>query len=333
MMSGSKKKIFISYRVRDTQAATGRLVDALKQHFDDDQIFMDIDKIEPGLDFTEVISNSLDNCDVLLAIIGPDWMALNKDKNTYRINEDNDWVRIEIATALKRNIRVVPVLLEGGVMPEEDLLTDDLKPLLRRQSYEISNKRWKYDSDELIAFLKKILGHVAKPLSQQISTPKPLAPPKKNKSGQYLLFACLGLFLLIVISLLLGNEDVKPEIVGPGSVDTASIVNRDHNLPKTNKDIAGNWYDQNGKGTYQFTQTGEQISLVIIGSNGVQSGTGSGFINGSVITLQVSLVFNNAVIPCTMNLTLSSEENVLEGEYKIENNGSKYTEPIRLEKL
>ena len=145
MTTTIRKNIFISYRVKDTQVATGRLIDALKLHISENQIFMDIDKIEPGLDFTQVISKYLNSSEIMLAIIGPDWMAYNAEKQTYRINDNNDWVRKEIATAWQRNIRVIPILIDGGTTPEEEQLPEDLKPLLLRQAYEISNKRWKYD--------------------------------------------------------------------------------------------------------------------------------------------------------------------------------------------
>src|SRR5688500_1884326 len=92
-----KKNIFISYRVNDTAGETGRLVDSLKHYFDEDQIFMDIDKIEPGVDFSEVISKSLSSCDVLLAIIGPNWLGGREVQGTPRIHQPNDWVRLEIS--------------------------------------------------------------------------------------------------------------------------------------------------------------------------------------------------------------------------------------------
>ena len=88
----ARKNIFISYRVSDTSGETGRLVDSLKQYFFEDQIFIDIDKIEPGVDFTEAIAKSLESCDVMLAIIGPNWQGLNTTNNTSRINNANDWV-------------------------------------------------------------------------------------------------------------------------------------------------------------------------------------------------------------------------------------------------
>lgn len=157
----AKKNIFISYRVQDTAGETGRLVDCLKEYFDEEQLFMDIERLEPGADFTEVIERSLESCDVMLAVIGPNWEGRGQDGDL-RIDNDGDWVRLELATALKRGIWVVPVLVDGGKLPATADLPEDLHPLLRRQAYEISNTRWKYDTDNLIQFLIKTMGIMPK---------------------------------------------------------------------------------------------------------------------------------------------------------------------------
>ncbi|HEX8315765.1 MAG TPA: toll/interleukin-1 receptor domain-containing protein, partial [Flavisolibacter sp.] len=133
MKNNADKKIFISYRVQDTSGETGRLVDALKQYFTDDQLFMDIENLEPGIDFTEGIEKSLSACDVFLAVIGPHW-AGERSNGSSRINEEDDWVRTEVGTALRRNIRVVPVLVDGGSLPKAEDLPPELQPLLKRQA-------------------------------------------------------------------------------------------------------------------------------------------------------------------------------------------------------
>lgn len=338
-----KKKIFISYRVRDTQAATGRLVDALKQHFDDDQIFLDIDKIEPGLDFTEVISKYLDSSDIMLVIIGPDWMAYNSEKNTYRINEKNDWVRLEIATALQRNIRVVPVLLEGASLPDEELLTDDLKPLLRRQSYEISNKRWKYDSEQLVEFLKKVLGQAPKPAPNPSPkpTPAPVAP-KKSKTIYWLIGGAIVL-LGIIGNAVSDNSNNSSEPI-PGK-DESSVHSNNLPVQQTNNPavennvqeqiaaISGNWLDPNGKGTYVFSQNGRQLSLSVFAVNGEQTGQGTGSISGQSVSLQLNLLLNGMQIPCSMTLDLLPDNSAMNGQIHISDNGSSYSEKIHIERM
>lgn len=318
MEPAPKKKIFISYRVKDTQAATGRLVDALKQYFDDDQIFMDIDKIEPGLDFTEVIPRYLDSSEVMLAIIGPDWMAYNKDKNTYRIHEPHDWVRVEIATALQRNIRVVPVLLEGASLPEEDQLPDDLKPLLRRQSYEISNKRWKFDSEQLVDFLKRIVGA---PPPQPRPQPKPPVPQASDrKSTKYWVIAAVVFLLLIVGKMLSENSGTGHDTPEETPTNTVQPVAQEpqYSTPQDNapdagpaatepQGIAGRWITTAGDRDYQFTQKGETVFVTIHEvSSGIQTGNGSGYIREGNIRLNLT-VKDYQNLKCTFEGTLSED--------------------------
>lgn len=151
----AKKNIFISYRVHDAAGEAGRLADSLKEYFSEDQIFMDIDKLGPGEDFADTISKSLESCDIMLAIIGADWSGYNAITHESRINQPQDWVKVEISKALERKIRVVPILVNGATLPEASKLPADLQPLLAKQSYELSNKRWKYDVAELVKFLIK----------------------------------------------------------------------------------------------------------------------------------------------------------------------------------
>ena len=183
------KNIFISYREKDSAGEAGRLVDSLKEHFEDDQIFMDIDKIEPGVDFSDAISHSLECCDVMLAIIGPRWMG--DTKQISRIKNDGDWVRLEIATALARNIRVVPVLVDGAELPTAEELPDDLQPLLKRQAYEISNKRWRYDTDQLIEFLEKNVGV----MPRRKEVPKPVKKVSLPGTVKWIFLIAGGFFI------------------------------------------------------------------------------------------------------------------------------------------
>ena len=244
----SRKNIFISYRANDTAGETGKLVDSLKQYFFEEQIFVDIDKIEPGVDFTEAIAKSLESCDVMLAIIGPGWQGINAANNSSRINNPNDWVRLEISTALKRNIRVVPVLVDGAELPTMEQLPEDLQPLLRRQAYEISNKRWKYDTEELIRFLIKSCG----------ITPKPLVEPAKQESswwGKNYPWVIVGVIIFIIIGTLanLGTNQ-NPQDNNVVYENKQPIINDNPNVEETRSEaiaekeylIGGNWYDANG---------------------------------------------------------------------------------------
>lgn len=260
------RNIFISYRVQDTAGETGRLVDALKERFDEKQIFIDIEKIEPGLDFSQVISRSLDACDVMLAIIGPNWLGAQPGSDTLRIQSPQDWVRQEISTALKRNIRVIPVLVDGAAMPPAGQLPDDLKPLLMRQAYEVSNKRWKYDTGQLMDFLEKSVGIPAK--SRQVP-----APPVARKSwlrsnlGWIVLVAGLAAFIWVLyrgITALTDPEVQKMvqdlnQVTGPDSVGTAHNLPPDHTVADVEKTVVN---QEEGKGREQQAPTADQQQVV-----------------------------------------------------------------------
>lgn len=172
--------IFISYRRQDSQSAAGRLADHLKEQMPDASIFRDVETIEPGVDFVDAINHAMTSCAVLLAVIGPRWMTVTGANGRRRLDDPHDYNRLEIATALKRNdVRVIPVLVEGAVMPATDDLPEDLKPLSRRNAVELTDKRWEYDVGQLIETLKKILhSDTSAPLEPHaIATPAPVHRP------------------------------------------------------------------------------------------------------------------------------------------------------------
>lgn len=148
--------IFISYRRDDAAGYAGRLYDRLAAHFGTDRVFMDVQGIEPGVDFVEAIERALRSCEILIVLIGKDWLAADS-AGRRRLDDPTDFVRLETVTALNRGIRVVPVLVEGTAMPRADQLPADLLPLVRRQAVELSHKQWDATSAELIRTLEKIL--------------------------------------------------------------------------------------------------------------------------------------------------------------------------------
>ncbi len=142
--------IFISYRREDSVGWAGRLAETLKRRFGPESIFMDIDTVKPGTDFTEALQHAVSSCEVLLAMIGPGWATAVDKSGTPRLEDPNDWVRVEIAAALKRKILVIPVLVGGASVPSMDFLPDELDPLAHRQVHELTDKRWNYDVEQLI---------------------------------------------------------------------------------------------------------------------------------------------------------------------------------------
>ena len=123
---------------------------------DFNRIFMDIDTIEPGEDFVAVIENAVGSCEILIAIIGRNWLS-GTGVTTGRLDNPNDFVRVEIATALRRDIRVIPVLVQRATMPTPQDLPDDLTKLTRRNAVELSDLRWQNDVEELISVMERIL--------------------------------------------------------------------------------------------------------------------------------------------------------------------------------
>jgi hypothetical protein len=121
-MSG---QIFISYRREDSSPWAGRLYDRLHDRFPQHGIFMDVDNLPPGVDFVEALEKSVAACDVQLVVIGKRWLMARDEKRRRRLSKPEDFVRLEIATALQRGIGVIPVLVDGASMPRSADLPED----------------------------------------------------------------------------------------------------------------------------------------------------------------------------------------------------------------
>lgn len=147
--------IFISYRRQDEPNFAGRLYDRIATHFGADNVFMDVDSIEPGLDFADVINRWLSQCKVLIVVIGKNWLKITGNEGQVRLNNPNDYVRLEIETALNRNIRVIPVLVEGASSPRSEELPPSIAPLARRNAVAMSHAHFASQADDLIDRLKR----------------------------------------------------------------------------------------------------------------------------------------------------------------------------------
>jgi hypothetical protein len=153
----SRGGIFISYRREETAAYAGRLYDRLSDHFGEARVFMDIDSIAIGVDFTKALIEAVSGCNVLLALIGRDWSAITDGRGRRRIDDPADWMRVEIETALQRDIRIVPVLVDGAVLPLPDDLPPSLRPLIRRQALELSHISFRSEVARLISAVDEVL--------------------------------------------------------------------------------------------------------------------------------------------------------------------------------
>ncbi len=146
-------RIFISYRRADSQGSAGRLYDRLARTFGKGLVFRDVEEIEYGEDFIQAIDQAVGACEVLIAVIGNQWVAVHDPEGRRRLDNPHDFVRLEIATALRRGIRVIPALVDDARMPSEADLPDDLKELQRRNAIAVRNDSFDDDVDRLVRSL------------------------------------------------------------------------------------------------------------------------------------------------------------------------------------
>lgn len=214
-----KRTIFISYRRDDSEGETGRLFDDLTREFGDQSVFMDVDGISPGMDFRQAIEENVSGCGVLLAIIGKTWAIVTTPEGHRRLDQPNDFVRLEIATALRRNVAVIPVLVHEAQMPHSDQLPDDLKDLAYRNSVEITHARWNSDVQLLIRALRNYVSPGASTdthtvhANVPVQLPAPSAPatkaappPKPRRTLRIAIGAAAILVLALAFLYMLGRN-------------------------------------------------------------------------------------------------------------------------------
>jgi hypothetical protein len=277
--------IFISYRRQDSQSAAGRLADHLRENMRGVPIFRDVETIEPGVDFVEAIGRALQSCGILLAVIGPRWVSLPDAAGRRRLDDLNDYTRLEIATALQRNdVRVIPVLVEGAQMPAGDELPDDLKPLARRNAIELTDKRWEYDVSQLVETLNKALDVAP---AQKPTPPIPAPPPAAGKTWKKWAW---GVGIVIVIA-------------------AAYNAEQGANGPVVPLTLTGTWQDIEG-GTYRVLQQGTQVALQGLSPHGTVSG--AGMMQGNQLTFGYTV---NGY-PYQAVLQVSADGRTLLGQYR-----------------
>jgi hypothetical protein len=148
-------RVFVSYRREDAPDATDRLTAALVGRFGRDNVFIDVDSIDIGADFATVIGDWVQRCDVVLAVIGRDWLDARSVNGERRLDNPGDYVRLEIEAGLDRGVRVVPVLLQGAQLPNPGTLPESLEPLLQRNAIELTRKHWELDVQDLLLALER----------------------------------------------------------------------------------------------------------------------------------------------------------------------------------
>jgi hypothetical protein len=147
--------VFISYRREDSSGYAGRLFDILSVHFGKENTYMDLDTIKGGDNFATVIEEKISQCDALLAVIGERWLTCTGENEIRRLDMTHDYVRLEIAKALERGVRVIPVLVGGAKLPHQQDLPDDLRALSLHQAMDLRDAHFHTDAAQLMEVLKE----------------------------------------------------------------------------------------------------------------------------------------------------------------------------------
>jgi len=200
--------IFISYRRETTAAFAGRLSDRLSTHFGKERTFLDFDTIDPGDDFVNAIEKKLADAAVLLVLIGCDWLTCKDNQGHIRLADPADFVRLEVATALRHGVRVIPLLIDYAPMPAAEQLPEDLAPLARRQAIGISNAGFRQEVTNLIAVLEKFLTTSDEEQGEKSRRAKSDAPPR-NLLHQRQVWVVAAFIFAVALAVLVWPRDTQ----------------------------------------------------------------------------------------------------------------------------
>jgi hypothetical protein len=308
------RAIFISYRRDDTEGEAGRLFDDLSRTYGDASVFMDVAGINPGIDFRKAIDDNVATCGVLLAMIGPSWVSMTNNSGQRRIDDPNDFVRLEIASALARDIAVIPVLVHDAKMPRPDDLPDNLKNLAYRNSVEITHARWNSD----VALLTKALGQYVTSSSYTstepvhatvpIQLPPPNAPAHRAasvSSSKTPLIAGVSIAAVLVVVLAFflmrssggkAEPDPTTQPMSPSPSVTSSTG------AKSSNPLVGSWsnpapVEKNGLNKLVVSAVGSQLSIHAWGvckPTDCDWGTQTASVNGQKATASWSFMRDDA---------------------------------------
>jgi hypothetical protein len=272
------RAIFISYRRDDSEGEAGRLFDDLARAFGDNSVFMDVSGINPGADFRKAIDDNVASCGVLLAVIGPAWATIHDGQGVRRLDDANDFVRLEIASALTRNVAVIPVLVHDAKMPRPEQLPENLKDLAFRNSVELTHVRWNSDVQLLINALQPYVDPAAplntKPVHATVGVqlPPPTAPARtSDTTRRSTLPLVLGIVAAAILALgVVGYMFFRPQpspVPGPAP----NPVNPNPPASATASDLTpflGTWNNPRGENTpgnapdrLEISAQGDRLSI------------------------------------------------------------------------
>jgi TIR domain-containing protein/SH3 domain-containing protein len=211
-------RIFINYRRGDDPGYTGRLFDRLQEVFAPEQLFLDVDNIAPGLDFVRVLDERIAESDVVLAVIGKGWIDARDAAGARRLDNADDFVRVEIASALNQDKRVIPVLVGEAAMPRPEELPEVLRPLARRNAVRLTHERFRSDMQGLIKAIQQALEEKADAGRHVQAAPAgQLGPPAKSSRFRTAGIIAVGAVVLVAGAILFEVDRAFP----PSSPNTA----------------------------------------------------------------------------------------------------------------
>jgi len=208
-------QLFLSYRRDDSAGFAGRLAEALEAALGANSVFRDVEDIHPGDDFVQAIERALRTVDVVLVMIGPDWLQADAS-GPRRLDDPADFVRLEVQSALKSGKPVIPVLVGGAQMPSDRDVPEPVRPLLRRQAVSLSDAGWKSDVARLVEMIRPLV-----------------KPAPRRFAGSPLQFGLAGLGLLAILAGIWWFSN-------PTHVDRTAATEQGVSLP----DITGRWTAQ-----------------------------------------------------------------------------------------
>ena len=254
------RAIFISYRREDAEGQAGRLFDDLVLLFGDQSVFMDVVGIEPGRDFRRAIDEHVASCGVLLAVIGKGWLKIKDASGRRRLDDPMDFVRLETASALKRDIPVIPVLVGDASMPHAEDLPHDLRELAYRNGVELTHPRW--DSD--VKLLAKALTPYVQVKPKPTASRPPVAPSRLKPVAialTLIMIAILGSSLLLPkLVVYLGRQNTSEEVTHPAPPREQPNSGPAVNDEKAEEKNAAN-QDANATETPDATQVEKELSF------------------------------------------------------------------------
>jgi hypothetical protein len=301
--------VFISYRREDSSGYAGRLYDQVSSHFGQEHVFMDVADLEPGSDFVETIEKKVSTCDALIALIGKNWLTIKDEQNRIRISKPGDFVSVEIAAALSRNIEVIPVLVGGAKMPVQRELPESLQSLSRRQALELSDVHFTRDVADLVEALKRPAGS------------------RVARSSRWLKLTLAG--SVGAISLLAAGIGIwtwqnpshsREPVRAPGSSvpNTKAASPADPSNISDNADISGNWRAvvQKGDVKYEIYFTFQTVGDKLLGSAIYPTGEG-GILNGTIAQKRISFTTKHVPNFAEEEATITVEGEILGDEIRV----------------